>query len=75
MKKWISVKDKLPDIDGSDKWNADNEISKDVWTYSNFEDKRGRYYHKSGHWSIEGASSSNGIEVTHWMYLPEPPSD
>ena len=72
---WISVKDKLPEIDINDNWNKKTGQSKDVWTYSDFGMKKGRYFHHGEHsiWRIDGASCTNGIEVTHWMPLPQPP--
>lgn len=70
---WISVSERLPEVGQSDNWNIGNKISVDVWTFSEFGMKRGRYYHWVGIWTIDGVSSSNGINITHWMPLPNKP--
>ena len=72
---WVRVEDGLPPIDESDEWNKKTNQSIEVWTYSDFGMKQGRYYHHKEHslWTIDGASSSKGITVTHWMPLPQPP--
>lgn len=70
---WVSVNERLPEIDTADKWNEQMGQSIEVWTHSDFGMRQGRYFHKGAHWSVNGVTSSNGIKVTHWHLLPSPP--
>lgn len=56
---WISVKDKLPDRDGS--YIVHSGKSGAVFT--------AHFWARDGHWS----GRSLDLNVTHWMPLPEPP--
>lgn len=72
---WISVKDRLPDIDITDDWNKLHKISITVLAYSKDYGMRfGTYFYHSEFWTINNVHSSNGVEVTHWMPLPTPPN-
>lgn len=72
-REWISVEDELPPIDETDDWNRKTQISKDVFTHSKFGMIRGRYIHTAKFWTVDGVTSSDGIAVTHWQPLPNPP--
>ena len=70
---WISVKDRLPEMDGNDE-AVDCRIKLDDGSETN-----GHY--EDGDWWIAQPDPFVGrvgahyadIEVTHWMALPEPP--
>lgn len=71
--KWVSVNERLPEIDNSDEWNKNCKITKDVLTCSKWYGMRfGRYYYLAGFWTVEGVTSSNGVEVDFWMDVPPP---
>ena len=70
---WISVDDRLPKIDTSNKWNNDNKITKDVLCYSKEWGMRfGRYFHLAGFWTVNGVTSSKGIDVEFWKEINPP---
>lgn len=70
---WISVEERLPEVDETDDWNRLNKISKDVMTYSKTWGMRfGRYFHHAGFWTVDNVSSSNGIEVEYWKEITPP---
>lgn len=70
---WIKTSDKMPDVDMSDSWNKSNHISKRLLIYTKeFGIGFGRFYHKADMWTMEGVSSSNGIQVSHWAELNKP---
>lgn len=73
VSKWISVEDKLPEVDETDDWNRLNKISKDVMTYSKTWGMRfGRYFYNAAFWTVDNVSSSNGIEVEYWKEITAP---
>lgn len=70
---WISVETELPPIDEDDNWNKKHGISKDVWTFSDFGMRKGRYFHNAGFWTVDNVTATNGVKVTHFQFLPKPP--
>jgi hypothetical protein len=70
---WVATTEKLPDIDQDDKWNKEYQITKDVLTYSKEWGMRfGRYHYMSGNWTINGVTSSKGVNVDYWMLVKPP---
>ena len=73
---WISVKDRLPEI-GHDKSYPDTSehilmTNKKIIYYGVYEKFRG------GHCFIDYDGNDledDGIKITHWMPLPEPPKE
>lgn len=70
MSEWISVKDKLPELE------APEQESRPVLTYSSYRSLDnmvvgiyGVYTESKGFWS----DGERHLLVTHWMPLPEPP--
>lgn len=73
MSEWISVKDRLPEVDEEKVWNKNYRISKDVLCYSKIWGIRvGRYFYEADIWKADGVFCSNGIEVEFWQLI-EPP--
>lgn len=68
MSEWISVKDRLPEVDGlyltCYKFRNDGRLFMEVLAYYAIDLKP--------HFQHEGYS---GLTVTHWMPLPEPPKE
>jgi len=70
---WISVEERLPEIDEDKDWNKLNKISKDVLAYSKIWGMRfGRYFHHADFWTVDNTSSSNGIKVEYWKEITPP---
>ena len=70
---WVATSERLPEIDQNDKWNKDNQITKDVLTYSKeWGMKFGRYHYMAGFWTIQGVTSSNGVNVDYWVEIKPP---
>ena len=80
MSNWISVKDRLPEIDSTGRGWGDHRVSKSVRVLCACKQKSGKVFVKEGYyelwdysqnpdWKIPGTINS----VTHWMPLPEPP--
>lgn len=72
MDKWISVEDMLPGFKNP------YVVGKAVLVYCQKQALLenigvGKYYHDSRGWIVDGRSP--GVEVTHWMPLPDPPTD
>jgi len=70
MNKWISIKDRLPEI------NSDTKLI--VSEYSHYKNKKFvsvYYYMGENDWqnSFGESLDTSEYEVTHWMPLPEPP--
>jgi len=78
MNKWINVKDRLPDITEPDV-NGNITFSGHVLTFMS--DGNGFTYmatqqyttNNGGNWLM--CMPDDNIRVTHWMPLPEPPTD
>lgn len=72
--KWISVKDKLPPINGCSNPVLIWIISRKTWVKaSRYPDT---YRSKKYHWSfydIDGTTRLEPEEVSHWMPEPKPP--
>ena len=77
---WISVNDRLPEIESSNKRWGNHKISKSVRVLCACKQASGKVFVKEGYyeiwddergpfWKIPGSIDS----VTHWMPLPEPP--
>lgn len=70
---WIVTSERLPEIDESDKWNKEYEITKDILTYSeNWGIRFGRYCHKPKTWVIDGVHSFGGTKVDYWQEINPP---
>lgn len=70
MSKWISVEDKLPEIQKGMK-----ALSADVLFYSKQGEFIGYYNHNKGIWSCDNSNTCTLIGgVTHWMPMPDPPT-
>ena len=70
---WVATSERLPEIDQNDKWNKDNQITKDVLTYSKeWGMKFGRYHYMAGFWTIQGVTSSNGVNADYWVEIKPP---
>lgn len=78
MSKWISVKDRLPEITEEDV-HGNITYSDHVLTFltdgEGFTHMTVQQYttNAGGRWLMCGPSEN--IQVTHWMPLPEPPAD
>jgi len=71
---WILVNDRLPEVDESDEWRVESKESADVWCYGElFGMVVARYSYRAKRWVSNMIWSPKGIEITHWMPLPEPP--
>lgn len=75
---WISVDDRLPDLEGSARTWGDLRIQPSVRVLCACKQNSGKVFVKEGYcemwgsrvvWKIPGTVDS----VTHWMPLPEPP--
>ena len=78
MNNWISVDERLPEVDSDKKGRYNNNSQVSIRVLCACKQRSGKvlvkegYYEKSGWgltWRIPGSIDS----VTHWMYLPEPP--
>ena len=70
---WISVNERLPEIDTADEWNKQNKITKNVICWSKEWGMRfGRYFYLNEFWTIDGVHSSNGIRVEYWTEVKPP---
>lgn len=70
---WISVKDREPPKDKSFLAYTGNEFCVSEWIISprNSLDKRGWWVCSN---SCDCCSGCCGVQITHWMPLPEPPN-
>jgi hypothetical protein len=75
---WISVEERLPDLEGGVRTWGDLRIQPSVRVLCACKQKNGKVFVKEGYcemwgsrvvWKIPGSIDS----VTHWMPLPEPP--
>lgn len=68
MSEWISVKDRLPDVPKDD-YMSDYVLAYDknagIWV---------AFFCSSGYW-CEARECVSFENVTHWMPLPEPPTE
>lgn len=71
---WIKASDQLPPkMKNPGEWDVTSGTSETVLTYSKSWGMRfGRYYHEVEYWTVNGVTSSNGIDVEYWMLI-EPP--
>lgn len=69
---WVFAENNPPEIDETDKWNKEDRISKDVLTISEYGLKWGRFYHRSGNWSIDGILTGKKIMPQYWAYVVLP---
>lgn len=67
---WIDAFDELPDCDRK---IGPMMFSLDVLALDTNKDQCVAYYRKYFKGSGEGWLGTNGLEITHWMPLPEPP--
>jgi len=68
MSKWISVKDRLPEI-GDDSPLVYPRKYHTTATYNHCGDLNGK-------WTVDDANGYEyEVDVTHWMPLPEPPTE
>ena len=73
--KWISVKDRLPDLELSNVKTNDMDLLPCLCVIPHKAAKNGRYVTKLWY-TGEGFVDGNNVycdEVTHWMPLPQPP--
>jgi len=70
---WVATSERLPEIDQDDKWNSEYKITKDVLAYSKEWGMRfGRYHYPSEHWTVDGVTSSRGVNVDCWALVKPP---
>ena len=80
MNKWISVDERLPEIETTEKGWGNHRVDRSVRVLCACKQKSGKVLVKEGYyelfdfkreptWRIPGSIDS----VTHWMPLPEPP--
>ena len=69
---WVFAEGNPPEIDQDDKWNKEDRISKEVLTISDYGLKWGRFYHRSGNWSIDGILSGKKLMPKYWAYVVSP---
>jgi hypothetical protein len=69
---WISVEERLPEINNDDEWDKEHKISKKCLVYENEEHNFGVYYYESENWVVNARLGN--INVTHWQPLPPPPA-
>lgn len=81
VSEWISVNDKLPEIEKEEK-RGDHKIKKSVRVLCACKQKSGKVLVKEGYYHIWDWSGEpywripgNIDSVTHWMPLPEPPKE
>jgi hypothetical protein len=73
---WNRVGVKMPEIDNRDGWYRNNKISLPCIVYiPDYGVRFGNYYGFAEKWIAEGITSSEGVNVTHWQYLPAIPTD
>lgn len=65
--KWIPVEEELPEVDLTDEWNTEKQISERVLVKESGIIYFGEYYHESGNWSVPGRLGN--INVTHWRKI------
>lgn len=70
MNEWISVKDRLPEIDGNVLVIVNGKPHKNVTLESAYELAE---FSPSDGWILEMWPEWETPKVTHWMPLPEPP--
>lgn len=70
---WISVKDRLPELSTSDKWDYDNGYSDKVIVIEQGESYFAKFKKDLSEWVVFGRLGC--INVTHWMPLPKSPSN
>lgn len=78
MSEWISVEDRLPEVDPGKKGKY-HDVPVSIRVLCACKQKSGKVMVKEGYcefysdnrcfWRIPGSIDS----ITHWMYLPEPP--
>lgn len=72
--KWISVTDKLPDLDKSDDWNFSHGHSiQCLCDTEEFGVRKGYYSSSSYHWVVDGVYSGKDVVVLNWMPYPTAP--
>lgn len=72
MSEWISVKDRLPEIDGNVLVIVNGKQHKNVTLESAYELAE---FSPSDGWIMEMWPEWETPEVTHWMPLPDPPRE
>ena len=76
VNEWISVKDRLPDLELLEIKEDDKDVFPCLAARKHPRAKNGKYTAKvwyDGYGFIDGISNDVTDEVTHWMPLPEPP--
>ena len=76
IQKWISVKERLPDLELVEVKTDDKDVFPCLAVRKHPRAKNGKYTAKvwyDGYGFIDGISNDVTDEVTHWMPLPEPP--
>jgi membrane-bound lytic murein transglycosylase MltF len=71
--KWISVKERLPELSTKDKWDYGNSYSDKVIVIEQGESYFAKYRQDISQWTVFGRTGN--IQVSHWMPLPEPPTE
>lgn len=74
---WINVKDELPEINHSDKYDSEHKISVRVIVFvDGYNVSFGKYYYNEHcpHWSVEGLLGFDQSKVKYWIPLPSPPN-
>ena len=77
-RRWITVTERLPDLELVDAKNDDFDLYACLVTVKNFRAKNGRYVKKAwydGEIFMDENCADITDKVTHWMPLPEPPKE
>ena len=69
--KWISAKDKLPEITNEETGYSDKVLAFHDHYYGKF--FISRYDHENECWLYDKGFDAQYNPITHWMPLPEPP--
>jgi len=69
---WVLAENNPPEIDQDDKWNKEGKISKEVLTISEYGIRWGRFYHRSGNWTLDGILSGKKLQPQYWAYVVLP---
>ncbi len=78
MNNWISVDERLPEIDHTKRGIGDSVIQVSTRVLCVCKQQSGKVmvkegYYETGKWGLTWRIPGSIDSVTHWMYLPKPP--